>query len=213
MRQYLLSTFSCCIFFLSFTNSCQAQPNYGGTNLFTNSGLTNPSLGNPNNSLNNLSRPTFPLSSDNNENSNWLPATFPAFPLRYLSLPGLTDAEKEILSQNYLVVINDANIKSFAQLYKDNRIDGISSFVTADSIIHPLLVLQNNIKVKVIERSLFPSLESLLISMLHINELDFKDAQDAEFKEEIKYNLAFLTVAIKILLPDFPFLLIKAFVN
>lgn len=177
-----------------------AQLNLGGNNLFSNSGMNNPAS-----TPNNFARPTFPIGDEpNKEQSNWLPATFPPFPTRYLSLPGLDDSEKEILSQNYFIVINDSNIKSFAQLYNENKLDNISSFVTTDSIVHPLFALQNNIRLKVIERTLSPSLESLLISMVHNTEIAYRDSEDAETKEEIKYNLAFLTVAIKLLIPDFP---------
>jgi len=180
----------------------QAQSALGGSNLFNDSGTNNPT-----NPMNKLTRPTFPLGSKTGENdaeSNWQPATFPLFPIRYLSLPGLNEVEQQILSQNYFVVINDSNIKSFAQLYKDNRDEHISSFVTADGITHAVFSFQNNIRLKVIERSLVPALESLLISMVRNNEMDYKLAEDAEIKEEIKYNLAFLTVGLKLLVPDFP---------
>ncbi len=200
MRLIFLTAVLCYVLMIYSSLPGQAQLNLGGNNLFSNSGMNN-TTGTPNN----FARPTIPLGDEpNKEQSNWIPATFPAFPTRYLSIPGLDDAEKEILSQNYFVVINDGNIKSFAQLYSENRTDGISSLVTADSIVHPLLTLQNNIRLKVIERSLSPCLESLLISMIRNNEIDYKDTEDAEVKEELKYNLAFLTVAIKLLVPDFP---------
>ncbi len=200
MRRISLTIAVCYI--LSFYTSLpvQAQLNLGGNNLFSNSGVDNPA-----GTSRNLTTPTFPLGDEpNKEQSNWVPASFPSFPTRYLSIPSLDDSEKEILSQNYFVVINESNVKSFAQLYTDNRADGISNFVTADSIVHPLFALQNNIRLKVIERSINPCLESLLISMIRNNEIDYGNTEDAEIKEEIKYNLAFLTVAVKLLTPDFP---------
>ncbi len=205
MKQIFLAVFLSSILFIHSSALTYAQGGLGGSNLFTNSGLSGPNVGNPANAFNNPAKQSFPLSPEpNNAQANWAPATFPSFPTQYLSLPGLNEAEKEILSQNYFVVINDTKIKSFTQLYNENRLDGVSSLVTADSIVHPLFALQNNIRLKVVERSLLPSLESLLISMIGNSEIDYKNTEDAETKEEIKYNLAFLTVALKLLVPDFP---------
>ncbi len=161
---------------------------------------------NPANTINNLTRPNFTLGkeSENAAEETWQPPSFPLFPIRYLGIPGLNQGEKEILSQIYFVVINDNSIKSFTQLYKENRLGNASNYVTADSVIHPLFAFQNHIRLKVIEHSLLPLLESILISMIRNNEIDYKSTEDAEIKEEIKYNIAFLTVGIKLLVPDFP---------
>ncbi len=209
-RMMFLAVF-CHVFALSFCPASEAQlGGGGGSNLFYNpslSGVDSSNSNNPTNAMNALTRPSFALGSESGPSdpyANWQPATFPLFPVRYLNLPNFNQSEKDILSQNYFVVINDSNIKSFAQLYNENRLGNISSFVTADSIMHPFFAFQNNVKLKVIERTLVPLLESLLITMIRNTENDYKVADDAETKEEIKYNWAFLTVALKLLTPDFP---------
>src|SRR6202034_840696 len=103
MRLVFLSVILCYVLIIYSCSPGQAQLNSGGNNLFSNSGMNTPS-GTPNN----LARPTFPMGDEpNRDQSNWVPATFPAFPTRYLSIPGLDDAEKEILSQHYFIAIND----------------------------------------------------------------------------------------------------------
>ena len=98
-------------------------------------------------------------------------SSFASFPSRYLNLPGLNEVAREIFSQNYFVVINDSKIKSFAQLYEENRTDNVSSFVTADSVAHPLFALQNNIRLKVIEKYLCSSLRVIV----NFNDSQYRD--------------------------------------
>ena len=101
------------------------------------------------------------------------------------------------------MAINGPAIKTFAQLYKENRLENVSSFITADSIIHPFLSFQNTIRLAVIEKSIAPMLESLLVSMIESCGQEYMVAEDAETKDEIKFNLVFLLVAVRILQPDY----------
>ncbi len=49
-------------------------------------------------------------------------------------------------------------------------------------------------------------MKSLLASMLESGQADYQAAEDAEVKEEIKHNLAFLAVGLKLfaLIPPYP---------
>lgn len=199
-RRALISTVFICLVSASFAGKTFSQSNISGS-VISEPGLSGLNSGT---GLGNLNKGSIPLSEPDNEEARWIPASFNPFPSHYLSLPGFSDTEKEILSQNYFVVINDNRIKSFSQLYKENRLDNVSSLITADSLAHALLAFQNNIRLKVIEKVLCPALESLLLPMVRNHELDYGATEDADVKEEIKYNLAFLTVAIKLLVPDFP---------
>jgi len=187
----------------------QAQPGLGGSNLFTNSGMIDSGTGpnsNPYNTLNQLAAPRLPIGKAGpaeNTDMDWQPAYLQPFPVAYLNIPELRAAVREILSQTYFVAINGPAAKTFAQLYKDNRLENVSSFVTADSIAHPLLSFQNTVRLAVLDKSLTPLLKSLLVSMLESGRQDYLEAEDTEVKEEIKYNLAFLVVAIRLLQPDY----------
>ena len=156
--------------------------------------------------MNNLLRPSFPIGKGTPEDveANWQPASFAIFPINYLNIPELNEDEKQILSQYYFVAVNGNAEKSFTQLYRENRLDGVSNFVTADSIIHPLFAFRNAIRLRVIERSIIPSLKSLLSAMLESGQADYLTAEDAEVKEEIKHNLAYIFVGLKLLVPDTP---------
>jgi len=161
---------------------------------------------NPYNALNQLAAPRIPIGKGKaaeEADADWQPAYLQPFPAPYLNIPQLHAPTREILSQSYFVAVNGLAIKTFAQLYKDNRLEHVSSFITADSIAHPLLAFQNSIRLAVIDQSITPLLKSLLVSMLASCRQDYVEAEDAEAKEEIKHNLAFLVVGIKILQPDY----------
>jgi len=192
--------------------AAQGQSGLGGSNLFNNSGMIDSgpgTTGNPFNALNQLGAPKIPIgkgkpaAQEKENEDDWQPAYLQPFPIAYLNIPQLAAPTREILSQSYFVAINGPTIKSFSQLYKNNRLENISSFITADSVVHPLLSFQNSIRLTVIEQSVTPLLKSLLIAMAESGRQDYLAAEDAETKEEIKNNLAFLLVAITILQPDY----------
>lgn len=162
---------------------------------------------NPFSTMSKLGTPSIPLGKrtggSEETDANWQPAYLQPFPVNYLNLAELPAATREILSETYFVAINSPSVKTFGQLYKNNRLENVSSFITADSIVHPLLSFQNTVRLAVIDQSLTPQLKSLLIAMLASGKADYLAADDAEVKEEIKYNLAFLVVAIRILQPDY----------
>ena len=93
-------------------------------------------------------------------------------------LPGLNEAAVEKLNAGYFVIVNDARVTNFASIYKQNRIDGLSNFVTVDSIMHPFLAHRNAIKASVTSKSCCIQLKSLLDDgILTQDEFDAKKKQ------------------------------------
>jgi hypothetical protein len=117
-------------------------------------------------------------------------------------LPGLNEAAVEKLNAGYFVIVNDARVTNFASIYKQNRIDGLSNFVTVDSIMHPFLAHRNAIKASVTSKSCCIQLKSLLDAMIVASLSDFQETQDEEVKDDIRHNLAFLGVAVRLLAPE-----------
>jgi hypothetical protein len=117
-------------------------------------------------------------------------------------LPGLNQAAVDKLNCNYFVVVNDARITDFAAVYKQNRVDGYSNFVTVDAIMHPFLANRNAIKVAVISKSCYAQLKSLLEGMIAASVADYRETEDDEVKDDIQRNLAYLSVAMRLLAPE-----------
>lgn len=122
--------------------------------------------------------------------------------LQGLRIAGLTAKSAAALGTNLFVVINNIKYASMAELYRDNRLKGKSNFVTVDSIMHPYLAFRNEILARTIEEHLAPDLLSLLAAMLKSSAADYKQADDAEVREDVERNLAYLSVAIKLLDPS-----------
>ena len=133
-----------------------------------------------------------------------IPYAFPQpVPLAGLRISGLGTRGIQMLGQNYFVVVNNSGFTDMAELYKDNRLKGKSNFVTADSIVHPYFAFTNFALAQVVEEHLAPELAALLKAMLEASVADYKKADDADVRDDIERNLAFLSVGLKLLDPSF----------
>jgi hypothetical protein len=121
-----------------------------------------------------------------------------------LTVNGLQPAFVPKLGQNLFQVVDNAPFTTMAEIYKDNRLKGKSNFVTTDSIVHPYFAISNSIMAAVIKTKLCPGLTLLLTAMLKASAEDFKATEDAEVKEDIQKNNAFICVALKLLDPTLP---------
>jgi hypothetical protein len=119
------------------------------------------------------------------------------------AIPGLPSAAMDKLATNYFVVVNDARVFDFAQVYRQNHVDGQANFVTVDAIIHPLLAHQNAIRATVITKTCTHELLSMLQGMITQSVADYREAEEAEVKDDILRNLAYLSVAVRLLEPSF----------
>ncbi len=122
--------------------------------------------------------------------------------LKGLTIGGLSPKFVPSLGQNLFVVVDNTDFSTMSDVYKDNRLKGKSSFVTVDSVIHPYFSLQNSIMAEVVKEKIYPELGPMLSAMLKVCVQDYKSTEDAEVKEDIQKNMAFLIVALKLLDPD-----------
>ncbi len=124
-------------------------------------------------------------------------------PLQGVRITGLYPKTVDILGFNYFVVVNNTKYRRLSDIYRDNRLKGKSNFVTADSIIHPYTAFTNRVLADAAVKQLTPDLLLLLKGMLKVSLSDCEEAEDADIREDIERNIAYLSVALKLLNPGF----------
>lgn len=135
------------------------------------------------------------------------PQELPTTPVAPISLsgvkiPGVTASTTNLLGMNHFVVINNTNFETMGDVYRDNRLKGKPNFVTLDSIVHPYFATTNGLMAAVIEEHAISELKQILSAMLKASVEDYRNCQDAEIKDDIQRNLAFLIVALRLLEPS-----------
>lgn len=128
----------------------------------------------------------------------------PPLDLGKLVVPGLSVLGAEQLAFNHFVVSTGTDCKKLSDIYAENRAEGKANFITADSILHPYFAYSNTLLGSVIEESLNKDLKELLKAMVVSSLADYQRADDDEVKDDIQRNLAYLSVAIKLLDPKSP---------
>ena len=118
-----------------------------------------------------------------------------------LKVTGLETKYSPVLGQNRLLVVENTPYSSMSDIYRENRLNGKSNFVTADCIVHAYFALHNSILRDVICEKTMPELLLMLQSMLKESSIDYKDADDAEVKNDIAKNIAYIAVALRLLEP------------
>lgn len=124
-------------------------------------------------------------------------------PLHGVNVSGLQAKNVDTLGFNYFVVVDNSKYQRMTDVYKETRVTGKSNFVTADSIIHPYLAFSNRVLADVCTRQMKPDTISLLEAMQAVSLEDYGHAEDAEVREDISRNIAFLSVGIKLLKPEY----------
>lgn len=119
-----------------------------------------------------------------------------------VKIPGLSEEQVYNLGVNYFCVINNTDVDSFSKLYKWNRLQGKSSFITVDCLMHPYFGFKNALMGAVIEKYLYADMGHLLRATIAASIADFRLAEDEEVKDDIQRNLAYLSVGLKLLEPD-----------
>jgi Protein of unknown function (DUF3160) len=117
-------------------------------------------------------------------------------------IPGLTGPQIEVLSKNWMVVINTAKPQTFADIYRENKLAHRSNFVTVDAILHSIIAHHNGVIASAIQTRLKPQLLSLLKAMIDASISDYKLTGDTQLQGDVERNIAFLTVALKLISPD-----------
>lgn len=125
----------------------------------------------------------------------------PVYPLKGVAVPGLDAKSVSLLSQFLMVVSNNPPFMSMSEIYRDNRLKGKSSFITADCVVHPYFALTNKILRDVIYEKVMPGLSLMLQSMLTVAVSDYKKTDDPEVKNDITKNIAYILVSLQLLDP------------
>lgn len=128
---------------------------------------------------------------------------FPADPvdLSGVKVPGLLPKNVSLLANNSFVVVNDTTFTRLSDLYKENRENGKGNFVTVDSLLHPYFGFSNGLLGSVIEETTYSELMKLLIGMLQSSMADYRNTVDDEVKDDVQRNLAYISLALKLLEP------------
>ncbi|MBS2005915.1 MAG: DUF3160 domain-containing protein [Cyanobacteria bacterium SZAS TMP-1] len=123
--------------------------------------------------------------------------------LEGVKIPGLSNKSVSTLAMNGFIVVhgNSFHFPTMAELYRDNRLNNRSNFITADVFTHLYFVLTNTLFVKVIDQALYGELETLLKELIDSCVSDYRACDIAEVKDDIQRNLAFVIVAASLLDP------------
>ncbi|CAN5391915.1 hypothetical protein BH11CYA1_BH11CYA1_17120 [soil metagenome] len=133
-----------------------------------------------------------------------LPFTQPQpLSLEGMKLSGLGPRSTKILGFNHFVVQQGTPefSGSSALLFKDNRENFRSNFVTADPFVHAYFVIANTLALKVINETLYSELNTLLLALVDSCVKDYRACEIDEVKDDIQRNLAFVIVGLKLLDP------------
>lgn len=124
-------------------------------------------------------------------------------PLQGIGISGLGQSAAQTLGMTYFVVAANTKATKMSEIYRDNRLAGKANYVTVDSIVHPYLAYSNRVHADLIKRYYTPLTRSLLVSMIQVAAADYKQAEDNDVRADILCNIAFLSVAIKLLDPAY----------
>jgi hypothetical protein len=126
-------------------------------------------------------------------------------PLHGVRITGLHGKTVDMLGWNYFVVVDNSKYTKMSEIYRDSRLQGKSNFVTSDSIIHPYLAFTNRVVADTLTSQMVPDMLLLLDAMQQVALADYKSAEDGEVRGDIERNIAYLTVALKLLNPNYEF--------
>lgn len=127
----------------------------------------------------------------------------PMIPLNGITIAGLGSKAIACLGENYFVVRSNTNCLRMCDLYRENRASSKANYVTMDCVAHPYLAFSNRIYAETIKRHLLPLTKTLLLAMLKVAVLDYKQTDDADVRTDIECNIAFLSLAAKLIDPAF----------
>jgi hypothetical protein len=123
-------------------------------------------------------------------------------PLQGVKIEGLNKDSVLLLGMNYFVVVDNTKFTDMADVYRENRLDGKTNFVTADCILHSYFAFTNRVIASAILETIGPKLYGLLGSMLDVCLEDYKTADDEDVRSDIEHNMAYLVVGLKLLNPN-----------
>ena len=123
----------------------------------------------------------------------------PMIPLQGISIAGLGQKATLSLGDNYFVVRNNTGTVRMSDLYRENRLSGKANYVTMDCIVHPYLAFTNRLMAETVRKHLLPTTKALLFAMLKVALSDYKQTEDVEVRADIECNIAFISLALKLM--------------
>ena len=115
---------------------------------------------------------------------------------------GFSDEAKNQLVENKFIVTPGYD-EEFFTLYDANRYDYVPSFITTDSILHNYHLYFNYLLEKVETESLSEALNKLTDIMLAESMDQYKELKDTKWQQEAEKNVAYYSVAKKLLDPSY----------
>jgi len=122
----------------------------------------------------------------------------------------LTEEQKQMLLENGVVIIpgnKDRFEKAYQELsatkYRSKDGQGVPIFITTDSILHLFHIEFNELLKNIEIKKLSPMLNSFLESVIDESITQYNGLEDKELKELSRRNIAYLSVAKKLLDPNF----------
>lgn len=106
----------------------------------------------------------------------------------------------ELLAENGFVVTGGYYNEYFS-LYEDNRYNYMPSFITTDSVLHTYHLYFNYLLKQLEENELYDLALKNTKALLDVSLEQYEDAKGSEFQTAAKRNIAYFTVALKLLDP------------
>jgi hypothetical protein len=117
-------------------------------------------------------------------------------------LTRLTPAERDVLGREGMVALT-TNYDQIYDIYKDAAKQGLPVLVTTDPLLHAFHVLFDYSLRSAELETFYPTLQDLLLALLARENALIAKPQTKEVKDALKANVAFLSVPLSYLKPDF----------
>jgi hypothetical protein len=110
--------------------------------------------------------------------------------------------EKDLLKKNGFVVVKIGKSDDITDLYKKLIQENIPIYVTADTPLHLFHILFDETLKEIEEENFYPDILAVTEKLLEVSKNDYKRL-NGELKEAAKRNVAYFSVAMKLLNPEF----------
>ncbi len=117
-------------------------------------------------------------------------------------IPGLSDSSLEALSGRGFVAVS-GGASNPAQGYSILRKQGVDPFITADIVLRATRLFLDEILLTLEEEELYERLEELSREMVRLSGDQYLRATDSTVREAARLNLAFFSVGLSLLDPEF----------
>ena len=107
-----------------------------------------------------------------------------------------------MISNNYFAAIAQKEKRQFSEIYEENNKKKIPSFVTTDAVLHAYHVMYDAILRTIETNNLTDLLYDLSQHIVQISLNQYTDLEEGRWKDSAKKNVAFFSIAVKLLDPD-----------